>query len=40
MAAFHVKELSGTLYPPNSSPIIQKAHFPWLPAAECEQLTS
>ena len=40
MAAVHAKELSGTLCPPSPSPIIQKAHFPWLPAAECELLTS
>ena len=34
MASAHAKELSGTLRPPSPSPIIQKAHFSWLPAAE------
>ncbi len=40
MASAHAKELSGTLRPLNPSPIIPKAHFPWLPSAECVQLTS
>ncbi len=34
MASAHAKELSGTLHPPSPSPIIPKAHFPWLPSAE------
>lgn len=34
MASAHAKELSGTLRPPNTRTIIQKAHFPWLPAGE------
>lgn len=40
MASAYAKGLSGTLCPPGPSPIIQKAHFPWLPADECVQLTS
>lgn len=34
MVLAHAKELSGTLRPPSQSPIIQKAHFLWHPAAE------
>lgn len=40
MASAQAKGLSGTLCPPSPGPIIQKAHFPWLPAAVYVQLTS
>lgn len=40
VASAQAKGLCGTRCPRSPGAIIQKAHFPWLPAAECVRLTS